>query len=1087
MNPEDEATTSEREGTSPSPTKTAPHATSREATDNREPGQTGGHKAPPLRSPVNTDCDGMAERAGCPRNGFSTSTLLNPDQLAAVRHTGGALRIVAGPGTGKTMVIVERIAHLIETGRAKPENILALTFSRKAAEETRNRVALRLQISYSSLAVSTFHGFCFGVVRDHFQDLGYKNPPELLVATEQWVLVKDLLKSQLPELWPHYRDVLGKDGFVQEVFDFILRAQENLHTPSTLRQETNREDWPEIIDFYAYYLDHVRSHGFIDYGGVIARTVDLLEEGSAALAELRERFRYILVDEYQDTNYAQDQIVFRLQQGRGNICVVGDDDQSIHGFRGATVENILSFDQRYGAETIELRTNYRSCRGIVETARSVIERNAYRLAKNLISAGEGNDPIEKPVECRFFPHYADEANWIAGKIIELAGPEQRYNQVAVLFRSVKGPLAGLIRDELQAAGVPVRLSGGTGELYNHPLVRTVLDLMAFLAAEEVDSAGLVRLLQSDLCGAGPFAIRLLQREAARARKSLYEYLQGELEDSAAGAADIEKAKTFTGHLAFLRERKLDSPAEVAFAIWTTIPYFAGLCLARYKNTAEEIARREALANISRFIEDVERFSGRQPETGVSAYLVMVEEGRFADVPLADPVDQLTNLVNIMTLHQAKGLEWDCVFLPGLSEGAFPGRYSPKEIADPVLLQRMEDAGQTREQRYYEEERRLFYVGLTRAKSRCYLSYSSTAAPSKDNSAPSRFFEEAAASPDAEKISEEPAEFVRPLNAREAEVFFRRGLAADDSLVRAQGVYGILALDGAMASQPKCWWENTETTDCPNSPCPSGRLYLSASQLALYRLCPLRYKFQYFWRLAATTSPQAERGRVMHAVLESYHNPEGPQEASEERLLKLLDQCWRDDAFPFRPIAKQARKKSEDQLRRYFLKYPYEDTLRVETQFTFPFQSHTMTGRIDRIDRLPEGELEIIDYKTSSSVMSRAEAEEDLQLAIYALAAESCPELSQLGVVSLVSYLYLGVESLGADWKRSYSPGEGIREALSGKLQRLSDGILDELFPPHSRIVETWGGQLDLKEMEWLKKNPCRTCEWTWLCTDGEEE
>jgi DNA helicase-2/ATP-dependent DNA helicase PcrA len=622
---------------------------------------------------------------------------LNPTQLDAVKHTEGPLLILAGAGSGKTRVLTHRIAYILGEGLAAPEEVLAITFTNKAAGEMKDRVALLVGPDSRKMWVSTFHAFCARVLRVHAEKLGYKREFTIYDGADQVRLVKRCIVE------------LGKDPkrFNPRSFAAQISAAKNvLMTPEDYLRSTEGYIAENVAEVYDLYQTRLYENNAMDFDDLIMQTVALLEVFAEVRERYQRRFKYIHVDEYQDTNHAQYRLVNILAAAHRNLCVVGDDDQSVYSWRGADIRNILDFERDYPeAKVVKLEQNYRSTQTILDAANAVVTNNASRKSKELWTAGPEGERI------RVFTavdEYA-EARFVVSEIERLVDSGASPRDMAVFYRTNAQSRA--LEDVLVREGIPYQVVGGV-RFYERAEIK---DTMAYLTviSNPNDAGALERIINVPKRGLGSTSVARLQDHARRNGLSLYEAL------AEADAADLTGAAKkscravrglFEGWRVAAREI---SPAELVGAVLDESGYRAEL---EAENTVESESRLENLEELINAAKEYERF---EPEPTLEGFLQ--EQALYSD---QDTLNTEGGQVALMTLHNAKGLEFDHVFVVGMEEGTFPHARSLDE-------------------QNLEEERRLCYVGITRAKRTLTLSYAKLRSNwgEREYQMPSRFLSE----------------------------------------------------------------------------------------------------------------------------------------------------------------------------------------------------------------------------------------------------------------------------------------------------------------------------------------------------------
>jgi DNA helicase-2/ATP-dependent DNA helicase PcrA len=617
---------------------------------------------------------------------------LNPDQREAVLHHDGPLLVVAGAGSGKTRVLTHRIAHLINAHGVSPFEILAITFTNKAADEMKQRVGALVGPVAEKMWVSTFHSACVRILRRDAGRLGYPSSFTIYDQADAVRLtgyvVRDLgLDSKrFPPLSVHAtisaakNDAVGVDQYADAAGSIFER---------------------KIADVYAEYQKRLRTAGAMDFDDLLQVTVELLRSEPDVLAHHQRRFRHVLVDEYQDTNRVQNELVLLLGAEHRNVCVVGDADQSIYAFRGADIRNIHEFEDAFpDATVIVLAQNYRSTQNILDAANAVIANNVARKPKELwTESGAGSLLVRYHADDE-----GDEAQWVAHEISRLHDEGERWSDNAVFYRT--NAQSRIVEEALLRLGIPYKVVGGT-RFYDR---REVKDALAYLkaAANPLDEVSIKRVLNVPKRGVGDSSVGRLDAWATAHGQPFVEALRSAPEAGVTGraVAGIDEFLRLLDRLADLRD---EGPAAVLEAALDRSGYVAEL---QEERSVEAESRLENLAELIGFAHDFE---------SVDEFLEQVSLVSDAD-EVPDP--DAGNVV-LMTLHAAKGLEFPNVFIIGMEDGVFPHL---RALGEPAEL---------------EEERRLCYVGITRARERLYLTnaWSRTLFGSTQYNPPSRFLDE----------------------------------------------------------------------------------------------------------------------------------------------------------------------------------------------------------------------------------------------------------------------------------------------------------------------------------------------------------
>ena len=643
---------------------------------------------------------------------------LNDRQAQAARTCEGAVLVLAGAGSGKTRMLTARIAHLIEEEGVHPWNILAVTFTNKAAREMRERLE-GMTHGGQYVWCSTFHSLCVRILRREAEHIGYSKNFTIYDEEDSGRILKSCLaKAQLSE-----------DSFAPKfVRAQISRAKDKMIPPSEFARWYGDDFRAEkLAQIYAMYQNALREAGAMDFDDLILNTLMLFQQNQDVLTAYSARFQYVHVDEYQDTSQAQYMLIRLLSSYYGNICVVGDDDQSIYGWRGADIRNILDFEHDFpGAKVIRLEQNYRSTKSILDMANAVIANNAQRKPKKLWTE---NEQGAKPVLCAF-ENANDEADFIASEIARLVREDGRaYNEVAIFYRT--HAQSRLLGQSLVRNNIPYRVYGGVGFWQR----KEVKDAMAYLKllVNPDDAVSIRRIINVPKRGIGDAAVDALEALAAEREESL---LAAAMDFADAPDAPSRMKKPIARFAELMAELSVLSELSGVSELAQQVILKTGLLEMYNPDDEEDMARRE---NLTELVTAAKQFESEW-ELGVRTFTD--EEAESEQIEQTEPTlndwlmsvslesdvageEENTGSVTLMTIHGAKGLEFPVVFLTGLEEGVFP---HARALEDEVQLQ---------------EERRLCYVGITRARELLYLTRAEFRALNNNAGVrlPSRFLKE----------------------------------------------------------------------------------------------------------------------------------------------------------------------------------------------------------------------------------------------------------------------------------------------------------------------------------------------------------
>ena len=633
---------------------------------------------------------------------------LNPQQYKAARHTNGPLLIFAGAGSGKTRVLTRRIAHLLLEESVHPKEILAVTFTNKAAREMKERIGRLFPQDRVSLWVSTFHSCCVRILRQHGSCLGYTSNFAIYDRDNSLSVIKRVSKRL--NIDPK---VMPPQGALAQ----IDRAKNSYQDPDTFREQMLTHDsWNEyIVDIYTAYQEELLEANAMDFGDLLCNTVSLFKLETDLLNMYQRKLRHIMVDEYQDTNYVQYLLIKMLADHHKNLCVVGDDDQSIYAFRGATIENILNFQKDYpDAEIVTLDVNYRSTKNILEAANAVIARNKNRQEK----AMRTDNPHGGPIVCYRAHDERDEAQFVSREIVALRSSAIPAREIAIFYRTNAQSRA--IEEALCELGLPYDIYGGL-RFYDRKEVKDILAYFRLLLNPK-DNESFLRVVNTPNRGLGSGAVGSIIAYAEKNRSSLLEAMRNGIESGELSGAAAKKGLVFINLIDELSEaahtaEQLLEGAHGNAGVGDSVDAIANLLkiiaeksgyLQRLKkqNTEEAQSRIENIFELCNVALEFTRNSFEQQDS--------VSLNEFLDrTSLVSDLDQENTkksdgtlsegAISLMTLHLAKGLEFEAAFLVGMEDGLLPHIRSLDSRAA------------------IEEERRLCYVGITRAKSRLYIS------------------------------------------------------------------------------------------------------------------------------------------------------------------------------------------------------------------------------------------------------------------------------------------------------------------------------------------------------------------------------
>lgn len=896
-----------------------------------------------------------------------TDLKLNAAQQQAVQHGAGPMLVVAGAGTGKTRVIVERIKQLIDSGVAA-NSILALTFTEKAAGEMLDRLNSAEQGMLLEVTAATFNGFGNDVLQVYGSEWGLGSL-RLLGETGQLVFLREHLDEFALE---YFSPISSPDGQLKDLRAYVSLLKQQLVLPDEYIAYAH--DLPETDDasaiekmkqqelarFYDTYLRLCRENQVIDYDDQLYLTIQLLRARPNILAQLQERYQYVLVDEFQDTNPMQSALIDLLASKHQNIMVVGDDDQSIYGWRGATLANILDFKIRYPmAREVTLIENYRSTQPVLDSAYRLIQfnnPNRLEVMNNLDKRLHAQTSRGKVPDALHFSTLDAELNWVAEDIAKRLAKGQAPSSIAVLAR--RNTMVDKMHQTLELYDVPHAVAGMSNDLYQEPAVKQLLEALKAVS-DPHDDLALFHTLSGPLFSLDYAVLSLASARARREHENLAAMLAAE--DAREATAALEQLDLWRQ---FSREHTV---GETAYAILTDSGWKQRL----YDNHESDPSIYTQVQALSKFFKTLKEFERVTGIASVQNYIINLPTLQAAGSGFEDAsLDISEELVNIISVHRSKGLEWDTVYIVDCSEGSFPMRGFGGGLEVPPALQ----ANTSEADDKLAEERRLMYVAATRARNELILTH----ADRHDSNA-----------------IRKPSRFIAEL------------LGHDTAPLRDSDEQTSLELFATKA--------DADIVPLPADMQRDGRLRLSVSQIDCWLRCPQDFYYKYVLQMPLPPAPALQYGTAIHSVIETIHRERAKGRTPE--LQQLIDDV--QSKLPRHGYASARSRERAHAQAVQTVQAVYErfmaDELPIETEKPFsvevPNVPLTIIGRLDAVYTHGKG-VEIRDFKTGTTVTTaekaKSRATSSGQLTLYALAWQlQHDEMPQLLTLDFVETGQLG--------------------------------------------------------------------------------
>jgi DNA helicase-2/ATP-dependent DNA helicase PcrA len=1008
---------------------------------------------------------------------------LNTAQQKAINGCGIQL-ILAGPGSGKTRVITEKILHLLDSG-VLPREILALTFSEKAAKEMSDRIEQKRP--YLDLDIHTFHSFCLDVLQDNVLVSGMSVSSGVISRTNQlvWGLRNiDNFGFEYIRLGNNAAEI------IESIIDGISAFRDELISPEILAQYLANKQFEQVdedekvylgmlsdlLKVYRAYTEYKFSENLIDFDDMIHGVVNLLRTNGMVKSAYRRRYKYILVDEFQDTNFAQLELLKEL--AGENLCVVGDDDQTIYRFRGAYLTNMQDFKQWYAghAETL-LDRNYRNSKNILSIAQQLMQTAPNRLQKELFT----EKPDGEPVRIAVCGNESAEGEFVAQEIGKLVGSffysrnegkerAYEYSDIAVLCRTRADGLK--FYQSLRRHNIPCVFKGDV-DFLSLPVIRDMIAYLNIINNPLTAGIPLNRIMK--VCAVPETTVRKINAYASKnmdettGSDGVYEAMEKAIEIVPEHAGQIAEILSMLHH--FIEHKERHSLSELVYEVMLQA---SGL----YRSALDADAGRNRTF-LNKFVEITDEYNRITRNATIENFLEYLQYFSAFEIDVEDK--DVGNTVQILTVHKSKGKEFPAVFVVDLASNRFPLKYRRKKFTVPSDLAKGLKTGDDEKALFLQEERRLLYVAMSRAEERLYLMYSEWYGENKLPSRPSQFLFEIA-------YESNPLISVIRVPAVEAQIPVRDTTPIEDLKVSLQeqairavsemrigaALQNLVTLErvrqkdenGLDDVDPSALIAKIDTSTRVEDLLPENQpslipedLTFSATALQLYEDCPLKYKFSYLYKIPTKPTPAMSMGSALHSVIENLTQSPDPLLNPNEQALALLEQFWRPDVFATHTEEKEARESAYDRLNAY-LKWQEKNNnkvIGVEKEFFVPFENRILHGYIDRIEQTPDGKYVVVDFKsgTKPSDLSGKTIGQNIQLNLYCLAVQQL-----FGTLPRQAVLFY----LKDNKQIPYTPTPESIEAFTERLSALIAGILNEEFPAKPGYIQCrWCAYYDLCE------------------------
>ncbi|MCL2134498.1 MAG: ATP-dependent helicase [Candidatus Bathyarchaeota archaeon] len=984
---------------------------------------------------------------------------LNPQQRVAVTEIGCPLLIIAGAGSGKTQTVASKIVYLVEKG-VKPENILALTFNQKAAEELKTRATCMLNNSEIP-NISTFHSFCNQVIHENILNTKLNANFRIITETAQLVyLTKNINTFGIEHLEFNHEPYT----LAEEIKKFIAKCKDENVTPHDLQtyielyeknftDEEKQEEinnLKDILKIFQAYENYKLQNNMLDFGDLLCIVYNLLKNKPIILRNYQEKFQYIIVDEFQDTNYIQLQIVYLIAKHHKHITVVGDDDQSIYKFRGAYLTNIAEFKQMFPNFTQKtLEHNYRSTKKIITIANTLIENNPQRTTKKLFT----NNPEGDQIDITETPNDTTQTNYIletTKKLLKKHPPQD----IAILCR--RKNTADPIIKAFKKHAIPYNF--GTTEFFQEPIIKDITAFLKIITNPLENNAEIVRILNRHNYNIKPIDICKFNTYANQNNLCLYETFDH------INKIDIDKLK-FQQVKQTLTEMITTKKTQQTLELIHTI-----LFEREFYKYELAIKHNRNIQLLNKFYTFAEEYNNIYPNNNIEDFTDYLT---FAsNFNLEQEQDTNKEAITISTIHSAKGMQYPIVIIPDVNERKIPTNYHKNKFNLPKELLKGIQPNYDDKELQLQEERRLFYVAITRAKDKLIMTYAKRHGENKTDSKPSRFLQEINYKQNKdinfqhENQQETTIEVTTTKNQTETKLLQQIvanltnkqfNAAIKQILLLAKSTNKTLDVQTEIINKIKePDYSVLERTEEKPLTIPTNHVF-SVSQFVVYKKCPRQYQYHHVMKIPEKPRYYFDFGSTIHNIVEQITIMQKKGRPTNKDVVdKLLTKFWNPKGYESK-IDEQRDYKEAKTILKNFLEEQSQnkaEILDIERGFETTINDVLIRGRIDRIDRY-EKVFTIIDYKTSKAVASLNSLKQDMQLLVYALAVKD--------MYGSEIQLEVGEWFLRSNKKVFFTPEKQAIEAIQTEIQEMVKSINS--------------GKFDPKKDVWT----CRECDYKCLC------